>query len=608
MIKQIKHFLCGINDYFNYDMKIRNKMLVSFSFVSIVPLLLFSQLSYLRVSKTLKKNTQDSATQLLLLAASYLDDKTEAVLYARDQIFYDSTLLSIISDDQNSTITPDSYQDFVRLTDILKRVNFGKRADNITLFLKNYPFTSSATPRPLATVFISDYGNAEQEDWYKKLQASNGTLLWLPSSLNANSTIPGEPVVSAVQFLNKESDYSEHIAILRIDTRAKDYAEIVQKTALTPACSAYLLDKDGVSILPGTSSVSCPVAFDQLPKASSEPSWATQRVNGQKFLVGTIHISATDWTLVSVVPYSTILKSSTQARLDTLLMAGLICIFTYIATYFVSYSTTRRISLLTREISKVRYKDDLVLFDDKGKDEVSELIKSYNYLTERIRVHYQMQFESGKAVKHAELRALQAQINPHFLYNTLELVNWIAISKNSPEISDIVIALSKYYKLSLNRGKEYLSVQDELQHIQIYVKLQNYRFQNSIHLEINVDDRLLPLYMPNLILQPIVENAILHGIAEKQVPVGTICVSGTLHENIATFHVTDDGIGMSQAQLEKLVDFDAHKDFGYGLYNVNQRIKLLYGNSYGLHIESLTEKGTDITITFPCSASESIAP
>lgn len=217
------------------------------------------------------------------------------------------------------------------------------------------------------------------------------------------------------------------------------------------------------------------------------------------------------------------------------------------------------------------------------------------------------QYQLGIALKTSELNVLQAQINPHFLYNTLDLLNCIAWEHNIKEMSEIVSLLTRFYKLSLNKGIEMVSVKDALEQIEVYVKLQNFRFESSIQLVININPHLCQHKILKLLLQPIVENSIIHGILEKDDQSGTITVDVKNQEGILYFTITDDGVGMTQEKvylLNHVLDsdgVDANTSSGYGVKNVVERIRLYYGGEYGITFESRPGAGTTVLLCIPFS-------
>jgi two-component system sensor histidine kinase YesM len=199
--------------------------------------------------------------------------------------------------------------------------------------------------------------------------------------------------------------------------------------------------------------------------------------------------------------------------------------------------------------------------------------------------------------KEAEMKALQAQINPHFLYNSLSLINWKAIEAKQPDISRITLLLSKFYRTSLNKGKNITSIKDEISNIQSYIDIQLMMHDNGFDVEYELDDKIMEYCIPNLLLQPIVENAIDHGIDMNTERKGVIKVSGRYkEEDVIEISVSDNGVGMSEETAHQML---TESSKGYGVKNVNERIKHFYGEEYGITVKSIEGEGTDIIIRIP---------
>ncbi|MCL2879897.1 MAG: sensor histidine kinase, partial [Treponema sp.] len=193
-------------------------------------------------------------------------------------------------------------------------------------------------------------------------------------------------------------------------------------------------------------------------------------------------------------------------------------------------------------------------------------------------------------------KALQAQINPHFLYNTLDLINWMALRSGIPSISGLVQSLAMFYKLSLGSGNDMAPLREEIAHVKVYLEIQAVRFDNKIQYSFSIDDAITECPVPKIILQPLVENSIIHGILEKPDKTGTILVSGQRNNNNIILSVTDDGVGMDSGITETIVTKGTDR---YGVFNIDQRIKLYYGDQYGLSYRSAPAQGTTATITLP---------
>ncbi|MBQ3793381.1 MAG: sensor histidine kinase [Lachnospiraceae bacterium] len=207
-----------------------------------------------------------------------------------------------------------------------------------------------------------------------------------------------------------------------------------------------------------------------------------------------------------------------------------------------------------------------------------------------------------KRLRKAELDLLQAQINPHFLYNTLDAIVWSAEAGNQKQVVSMVGSLSDFFRTSLNRGKEIITIREELQHVRSYLEIQQIRYQDILSYEISVPEDIFEYRIPKITLQPLVENALYHGIKNRRGG-GKIIVSGENKEDCILLKVIDDGMGMTKerkAEVERgLREATPEESSIYGLYNINERIRLTYGGSYGIYLESEFEKGTVVTVRLP---------
>lgn len=210
--------------------------------------------------------------------------------------------------------------------------------------------------------------------------------------------------------------------------------------------------------------------------------------------------------------------------------------------------------------------------------------------------------EEQKQLRKAEFELLQAQINPHFLYNTLDAIVWSAEAGNQKQVVSMVGSLSDFFRTSLNKGKEIVSIKEELQHVRSYLEIQQIRYQDILSYEINVTRDIYDYSIPKITIQPIVENALYHGIKNRRGG-GKITITGIENRDSIIIQVRDDGIGMNQERLKEVVDGlkkdNPDKNSVYGLYNVNERIRLNFGDEYGLTIESFLDKGTYVVIRLP---------
>lgn len=241
---------------------------------------------------------------------------------------------------------------------------------------------------------------------------------------------------------------------------------------------------------------------------------------------------------------------------------------------------------------------------EENLNEIAVLNASFNRMVEEIGKLVEDIRVEELNLRAAELRLLQEQINPHFLYNTLDNIIWLAESKETQQVVNMVSALSDFFRTTLSKGKDYISVKDEEAHINSYLQIQQFRYRDILTYEIDMDEEVYDCEILKLTLQPLVENALYHGIKGKR-GLGHIRVAGCIRDGLLEFTVTDNGIGMKEERLREVRriitgEMESTKEKGgFGLFNVNERIRLNYGQQYGLRIESSYGEGTCIWVTVP---------
>jgi two-component system sensor histidine kinase YesM len=239
-------------------------------------------------------------------------------------------------------------------------------------------------------------------------------------------------------------------------------------------------------------------------------------------------------------------------------------------------------------------------------EEIQGLTNSLNRMAGKIKTLIALNIQEQKNLQKSEMKALQAQITPHFLYNTLDAIIWMAVAGRKDEVVDITKALSNFFRISLSKGRDWIRVSDEVEHVRSYLTIQQIRYRDILDYNIDVDKKLSEHMILKLLLQPLVENAIYHGIKGRRAK-GSIIVSGWLEDGLMCFCVEDNGVGMDEARLEQIremlrSDYRPGEDTsGYGIYNVNKRLQLYYGRESMLLIESSVEDGTQVMFKVPCN-------
>lgn len=305
-------------------------------------------------------------------------------------------------------------------------------------------------------------------------------------------------------------------------------------------------------------------------------------------------IEGFDWNIFLYKPIETFPKYSNNILFTVCIIIFVSLIIMYGVGVIASHLIVKPIERLTENMRQFADdgKMDVTVTSD-ARDEVGIMIRSFGKMVQRIHKLIDENYKNKIDLKEFEMKALQAQINPHFLYNTLSMINWKALQAGEKDISKIALRLASFYRTTLNKGRNITIVKDELQNIQDYLEIQLFMHDRSFDVNWEVSNDILMDKMPNLILQPIVENAINHGIDLKEEGKGILIIRGYHDENGLILQVQDNGNGMEEETCQELL---TRNTSGYGVKNVYDRIRLLYGDRASLNIKSSLGVGTIITI------------
>lgn len=308
-------------------------------------------------------------------------------------------------------------------------------------------------------------------------------------------------------------------------------------------------------------------------------------------------IPETGWNVWLYKPEK--LMGSSIRQINIITFGGtLVCLVaTFMCIRFTAMFVTTRIGKLQKAVARVEKEDFSYTLNTTSQDEIGELITSFSKMERKLNYLINEVYKSRIKEKEYEMKALQAQINPHFLYNTLSLINWKAIEAGKRDISKITLALSAFYRTSLNKGNNITHISGEIENMRSYLSIQLMLHDDGFDVTEDIDDSVLEYTCPNLILQPLIENAIDHGIdvmpEDRRGVISVICKD---MDTYIQFVIKDNGIGMTKEQTVKILTKDSK---GYGVRNVNERLKLCYGEEYPMIIKSKENTGTEVIITIP---------
>lgn len=583
------------------DLSIKYKLFFSYLALILIPLGMFLIINTFVTEKENEKEVLYSARQVLSQTNSFLQFKTESAVNSLNVIALNDTVQELIQK------KPEQYSDNIGLwiVDSIK-------LDKVFVISKGNPdirnihlYMKEGLASLAQNSDIVDLNQFKDSDWYRKLLSDRNTVEWFGDSYFPQEN--GESYIHVVRNIPSSQNLHESIGVVQLEIPAKTIELILDQSIFTKSTTALLINKRNEIISTSSKHIDTSLetyhniqsafALDNLDSGLVK----TLNINNEKILVGLQNVKNTDWTLLLITPYTDIQSLSNKSRKPMILVFLIIAMITLPLSFLAASSAVKRIKALMVQMRKVVRGDYNVTIIPSSKDEIGELIRNYSYMLTTISSNIDEKYLLGKEMKNLELRALQSQINPHFLYNTLDLINWMSVKNGVPEIGSVVEALSRFYKLSLSEGEDMITIKNELEHVRVYVQIQNMRFEEGIQLEVNVPDVVLDYCIIKIVLQPIIENAILHGILEKEVETGKILIWSENDDRMITLHVQDDGIGMSDELVSQLLTHmpPSDKRLGYGLKNINDRLKLNYGDEYGLAFESKLGIGTTVSVRIP---------
>lgn len=445
----------------------------------------------------------------------------------------------------------------------------------------------------------------------------NETICWypaMPSPLFVEKEIV-IPVVYKFRFARKDAYVVVSLQQSEIDAYLKEVYNSYDKI--------FIADRDGNSI------INCGEQEAKLLKEFSEEDLKEKnaickeiQLDGETYLATCTQMKGTGWKICALRSAGSLVENLDRLRYSII---GVICLcaaFSIFAIVVFAHTMTAplgRLAVLMNYVTKTE--DFHSYFYYPNKDEIGALGTSFNFMIAKINSlleqlngkieELKREKELVKMVQNqkrkAELKALQAQINPHFLYNTLNAITWQAVRAGATEVGVLSNSLGKFFRISLSRGKEVITIGDELEHVENYLRIQEIRYKDKIRYEILASEDIREKYIIKLVLQPLVENAIYHGLKVKEgLGMIRIQVKRSRDERegqVIRITVEDNGEGIEEERLKtiqkNLKNGCVYYEDGYGIYNVNERLKLYYGDAYGLELESVYKQGTRALITIP---------
>ena len=511
---------------------------------------------------------------------------------------YENILIQLAYDSSFSSSLMQSYPNLSDAVEGLRNIN--KIIQRYSLYFKFrrvYIYMNNPTlPEDWGGIF--HYDRAYAEPWFDAMKdGAFQNCYWHFDFRN-----PQDALLDLSIELKSFWDY-DYFGIMTLEIPCSTFFSDIPNPLLEIQGEMTLLDTTGnilLNFLKGAQENSDPASYDFLDIVyNNNNGYFFTQVDGEQSLV-VYNTTKNGWKTIAVVSNRFLWQRLNLIRSFTIVMFAVTVILAIGLLVSFGYRIRKRINQIVYSMSEVELGNFGHQMQVYGNDELSELESAFNSMSKKLEASVNNLAEARTRAEQERFRLLQAQINPHFLYNTLSLIKFMAIDIEAEEICKIIDSIARFFRISLNQGSDILTIGEELEHIKAYLEIQEQRYPNRVTVIFQVDEELLDCEIIKMTLQPIIENALIHAFINTN-GYGKIIINLCLRERNILLKITDDGCGASQEKINSILygPFHANGSKGFGVRNVHERIKSYYGDEYGLTIQSAKDVGTTVSIMIP---------
>ncbi|WP_372632694.1 sensor histidine kinase [Cohnella sp.] len=595
------------------DYPIAYKLTVTYVLLTVIPLLLLVYVSYTQYARSVEEQIGEYMPRFLYQANADIEKHIDELTRLPDMLFNSEDVLTILrreTYDRRSALNRDQYA----MNSYLARTyTSGRNADVMGVFVLSN-----------GRLFYSAKAGFKEDDWNAKLGDYIGGAKTTGSQ--ARVVLPDEIDVSLdtdvpYVFIHKpisDNDNRRNLGTMMIAVDLSFIDDIVRNFEKNERAELWVMASTGKIIYHTNRHKIGTIDEEKIRYPTLNGSFRTSASDPAK-LVSVNQSPERGWLLVHSIPLKDLTERTDLVRnVTVVVIIGIILVTSFIAI-LLSYSMTRPLKKLSSLMKSVERGDFQVDLQVRSGDEVGTLARSFNSMISTIRELIQQNYQIEIRQKEAELYALQSQINPHFMYNTLETIGMAVEEGETEQVVDMVTLLGRMLRFSVSNQSKSVAIAEEVQHVKDYLTIQKFRFEDRVHFEIVQmmdDEDYHKLYTPKFILQPIVENSIKYGLETRKALEIYLSVSQEFGARSGkrdiVFRVRDNGPGISGERMEELeqslkkISFEG-RNAHFGLINVNARIVMMHGADYGLQLHSIVGKGTEVIIRIPMTRGETIA-
>ena len=576
------------------NVSLRTRMVLSNIVVALIPFLIFSIVSGFVFLDHAQKTAEEHSVQLIHQVSNSMDVYVETIEKMVNYIQLELQDTPFFTMESEGASGWDSETDYIR--SVLENVaNSHREVAGIFIATKEDLYVSTGMSRISRDPF-------QNERWYREASEN-------PEEIQLISVVTGRNIVTNRSYsiddvfslakAVQDPETGEVLGVILLDIRHDIIQSSINGVTIGEKGFVFVMDQeDNIVYTPVNG-----IVYRVNPKWVKAMEPMSVQIQGGSYQIRSELSPYTGWRTVGVFSMDEVMSSVNTIVYILFTCVIISLVLVVIVSFKFSRTLTNPIFKLKRLMKQAESGDLTVRFNFQHNDEIGELGQSFNHMIARIDQLIQMVYVEQENKRTAEMKSLQEQIKPHFLYNTLDTISWMARDYDAEDIVRLVDALTNMFRIGLSHGKDIITVKEEITHVSNYLYIQKIRYKDKLNYVIHVDESLYAIEVPKLILQPLVENAIYHGVKAKRGG-GTITITGVPEGENLVFTVQDDGAGMLQEKVEELNRrmsersvLDEKKSFG--LFYIRERIQLCYGKGYGVHVESTLGEGTRVTITLP---------
>ena len=576
------------------NVSLRTRMVLSNIVVALIPFLIFSIVSGFVFLDHAQKTAEEHSVQLIHQVSNSMDVYVETIEKMVNYIQLELQDTPFFTMESEGASGWDSETAYIR--SVLENVaNSHREVAGIFIATKEDLYVSTGMSRISRDPF-------QNERWYREASEN-------PEEIQLISVVTGRNIVTNRSYsiddvfslakAVQDPETGEVLGVILLDIRHDIIQSSINGVTIGEKGFVFVMDQeDNIVYTPVNG-----IVYRVNPKWVKAMEPMSVQIQGGSYQIRSELSPYTGWRTVGVFSMDEVMSSVNTIVYILFTCVIISLVLVVIVSFKFSRTLTNPIFKLKRLMKQAESGDLTVRFNFQHNDEIGELGQSFNHMIARIDQLIQMVYVEQENKRTAEMKSLQEQIKPHFLYNTLDTISWMARDYDAEDIVRLVDALTNMFRIGLSHGKDIITVKEEITHVSNYLYIQKIRYKDKLNYVIHVDESLYAIEVPKLILQPLVENAIYHGVKAKRGG-GTITITGVPEGENLVFTVQDNGAGMPQEKVEELNRrmsersvLDEQKSFG--LFYIRERIQLCYGTGYGVHVESTLGEGTRVTITLP---------